>query len=133
MDYLLSNGSWLFMLVIVLAVQMIYAFISLNRSVKTEHYKSWRKGSIETSLTPQEFISRVQKICLHKNWNIVELTEQHAIIRTYPTFWGWGYFFYIDYLPGETTAVNVYTRGAYWKNTFYRPAADNLLWMFYQG
>jgi len=125
-------GGFIVVFAIALGINLIYAYFALYGKIRTKECLKWRYKSVETSLTPGEFIPKVQKICLYKKWNIVELTEHSALIRTYPSAWSWGYFFYIEYLPGTPTTVTVYCRGSLVKGNIYPPILDNLTWMFYK-
>ncbi len=112
---------------LIVYVQYIYAMFAMYRKVNVQKHASWHKESLETALTAAEFVQKVQKFCLRYKWNLIEITDHDATIRTYPVFWHWGMFFYIEFVPGEKNAVNVFTRGAIFKSSFYRPLQKNML------
>jgi hypothetical protein len=130
-----ATGSidWIPILFIVLTINSIYFFIAMYRNVNTKKHGAWRKKSIETALTTAEFVPKIQQICLFRNWNLVEISYNYAVIRTYPNFMGWGIFFYVEILTGETNTINVYARGALVKMFFYEPIRNSLVNQFYKA
>lgn len=111
----------------------IYASIAMHRTVNTSKHGSWRKESIETTLSSDEFIQRIQNICLIRKWFLIEISDRHATIRTYPDLLGYGIFFYIELIEGEKNTINVFARGAIRQFVFYRSSLYNLINLLYKA
>jgi hypothetical protein len=111
----------------------VAAYAASYRKVNVARHGRWRKEICETSITTEEFVSIIQKVCLMYRWNLVEISPQHATIRTYPNLWSWGIFFYVEYVSGEQNKVCVYARGALRQAIFYRPVQTTLANMFYKA
>lgn len=120
------------MILLAILFNIMYLMIAMYRNVPVKKYKRWRKESIETALTSAEFVQKVQKICLLRKWNLVEISGQHAVIRTYPSLMSYGIFYYIEYVAGEKNVVNVHARNAIRLTFVYIPAQISLLNMFYK-
>jgi len=132
MDYNPLFEIWYVLIPLGIVFQIVYIMIAMYRNVPVKKYKTWRKESIETALTSAEFVQKVQKICLLRKWNLVEISGQHAVIRTYPSLMSYGMFYYIEYVAGEKNVVNVHARNAIAFTFIYIPAQISLLNMFYK-
>lgn len=118
----------------VISVRMTITIIIMYGRIKTEKHRSWRKVSGATALTPDEFVLRIQNICLLKKWNLEEISVRHATIRVYPSFWhNYGRYYYVEFDAEEKNIINVFYRDGFRDFWEYQPPALNLLNQLYKA
>ena len=107
----------------------IYYAISTLRKMDYSARKTWKKATGKSSLKGEEFIRRVQKLCLHKKYILLEISPTHAYIKESISFSSGGVFYYVELNEPET--VNVYARGAIYKNRINPNCLTSMVNMFY--
>lgn len=103
------------MLISAIVVIPVYYAISTLSIHNYEKRKTWKQVNGKTTLKGNEFIRRIQEICLHKNYTLLEISEKHAYIKENISFRSGGVLYYIELNASEPDSVTVYARGSIYK------------------
>ncbi len=119
------------MIIAMIIVIPIYYAISTLRTSSYGARKSWKKVSGKSALTREEFINRVQKLCMHRKYILLEISPAHAFIKESMSFSTGGVLYYIELNAAEPGTVTVWARGSIYKNRINPNCLTGMMNMFY--
>lgn len=100
-----------------------YASVAYYRKISIGKINSWKRASIITNLSPNEFIQISQNLCANKGCQLIDITIISkefikVIIKESPSLlWWFGQIYYIEYRVVEQPEVVVYARGCVFKKS----------------
>ncbi|MDD4100451.1 MAG: hypothetical protein PHT47_05100 [Candidatus Cloacimonetes bacterium] len=111
----------------------IYASVAYYRKFSIDKVNSWKRASIITNISPNEFIQISQNLCANKGCQLIDITILSkefikVIIKESPSpLWWFGQIYYIEYRVVEQPEVIVYARGCVFKESLNVSSYNNTL------
>lgn len=102
------------LIIAMILVIPIYYAISTLRIHDSKKRSTWKQATGKTTLKGDDFIRRVQKICLHKNYLLLEISPTHAYIKEKMSFSSGGVLYFVELSESDT--ITVRARGAIYKD-----------------
>jgi hypothetical protein len=109
----------------------VYYAIATLRTFDPNKRKSWKKASGKANLSADEFIKRVQKLCLHRRYVLLEISPTHAYLKENISFSSGGVMYYIELNATEPDTITVWARGCIYKNRINPNCLISMVNLFY--
>ena len=119
------------MFIAAILVLPAYYAISTLMVYDTDKRHSWKKVTGKCTLTGAEFIKRVQKLCLHRKYILLEISPTHAHIKENMSMSSGGVLYYIELNATEPDTITVWARGAIYKKRINPNCLTGMVNMFY--
>lgn len=110
----------------------IYASIAYYRQIRVTNIDTWKKTSMLTNLSPNEFIQRAQNLCANKGYLLIDINATpdviKVVIKENPSLiWWFGQMYYIEYKAAEPQEIDLYARGCVFKQNLNISSYNNTL------
>jgi hypothetical protein len=117
------------LIIAMILVIPIYYAISTLRKHDSKKRSTWKQVKGKTVLKGDDFVKRVQKLCLHRNYILLEISPTHAYIKERMSFSSGGVMYYIELSEPDT--LTIWARGAIYKDMINNNCLTSLVNMFY--